>query len=349
MPKLVDEVKIYVKAGDGGSGCASFRQEKYIPRGGPSGGDGGDGGNVYFQSSRLVTSLAHLTQKRHYYAEKGGNGRKKCLHGKKGKDLIVQVPIGTVLMDEEGKDILYDFSGEERLLIAEGGKGGRGNTRFATSTNQAPRKAEKGKEGQERWVRLVLKLVADVGIIGLPNSGKSTLLSAITSAKSKIANYPFTTQNPVLGMLELEDYRCFILADMPALVKGSHKGAGLGNGFLKHLERCKVLLYMIDATAGEEDQFITNLQQINNELHEANPELNKIPQIIVINKIDLIGSDDRLKIIENFLKEEGLSYCFISALKRVGLDEMLNSLVTELDKQNLAAQQDEKKLQPNQI
>jgi GTP-binding protein len=326
MDKLVDEVKIYIKAGDGGNGCASFRREKYVPRGGPSGGDGGKGGNVYILSSIVITSLAHLTRRQHYYAERGAHGGKKRLHGKNGKDLIIQVPIGTMLMDEESGAVVHDFKKEEQYLIAEGGKGGKGNARFATSTNQAPRRAEKGKEGEERWIRLVMKLVADIGIIGLPNSGKSTLISAITSAKSKIADYPFTTKSPVLGMLELEDYRCYIVVDMPAIIKGSYNGAGLGGQFLKHLERCKILLHIIDASSEEANRLMVKLNEINNELNRANPELGQIPQIIVLNKIDLIDDSEKLKNIVRLLESKGLSCSSVSALKHSGLDDLLDKI-----------------------
>jgi GTP-binding protein len=331
MDKLVDEVKIYIKAGNGGNGCASFRREKYVPRGGPSGGDGGYGGNVYLQASRMVTSLTHLTRKQHYYAERGSNGGKKGLHGKRGKDLIIQVPIGTMLLDSESEAVLHDFIKEEQYLIAEGGKGGKGNVWFATSTNQAPRRAEKGKEGEERWIKLVMKLVADIGIIGLPNSGKSKLISAITSAKSKSADYPFTTKNPVLGMLELEDYRCFVVADMPAFVKGSYNGAGLGNQFLKHLERCKILLHVIDASAVDTDRLMVKLNEINNELVRANPLLGQIPQIIVLNKIDLIDDSAKLNNIVKLLKTKELNYSLVSALKHSGLDDLLDMINKKLE------------------
>jgi GTP-binding protein len=337
MNKLVDEVKIYIKAGNGGNGCASFRREKYVPRGGPSGGDGGDGGNVYLQASRMVISLTHLTRKQHYYAERGAHGGKKKLHGKKGKDLIIQVPVGTVLMDEESGAVMHDFTKEEHYLIAEGGKGGKGNARFATSTNQAPRRAEKGKEGEECWIRLVMKLVADIGIIGLPNSGKSTLISAITSAKSKIADYPFTTKSPVLGMLELEDYRCYIVVDMPALVKDSYNGAGLGGQFLKHLERCKILLHVIDVSSKEGNQLMVELDEINNELNRANSELGQIPQIIVLNKIDLIDNSEKLKNIARLLGSKGLSFSFVSALKHSGLDDLLDKIGKKLNEYSTKA------------
>jgi len=345
MAKLVDEVKIFVKAGDGGSGCASFRREKYVPRGGPDGGDGGYGGNIYLQSTPLANSLVHLTKKQHYYAERGGNGRKKCLQGKKGKDLVLQVPLGTVLIEDVGDNILHDFRKEERLLIAEGGKGGKGNARFATSTHQAPRRAEKGKGGEERWIRLVLKLLADIAIIGLPNAGKSTLLSALTSANSKIAAYPFTTLNPVLGMLELEDYRSFVVADMPPLIKGSHKGEGLGNRFLRHIERCKLLLHIIDSSTGGAGQLSARLEEVDSELAEANQALSKIPQIVVLNKIDLLGDRKRCKSLASPFEEKGLEYCFISALQRQGIDELLNLIDKELDEQKLEQSKGEEKLQ----
>ena len=245
--QFVDYVKIHVKAGDGGRGCVSFRREKYVPRGGPDGGDGGRGGHIIFRATDALNTLLDQTYHREYRAQRGQHGMGKKMHGKNGEDLIIPVPVGTILKDAETKDILIDLDRKGlQVVIAKGGRGGLGNSHFATSTRQAPRYAQPGEEGEEKWLILELKLLADVGLIGLPNAGKSTLLSVISSARPKIADYPFTTLTPVLGVVKLEDYRSFVVADIPGLIEGAHRGVGLGFQFLRHVERTSILLHLVD-------------------------------------------------------------------------------------------------------
>jgi GTP-binding protein len=261
--KFLDQAKIYVKAGNGGSGSSSFRREKYVEFGGPDGGDGGTGGSVIFESERNLNTLIDFRYKQHFSAEHGKSGSKKNKTGGGGKDLILQVPTGTQVFEEDNNTLIYDFTKDkERFVVATGGEGGLGNTRFKSSTNRAPRKKTLGKTGEEFWVWLQLKVIADAGIIGLPNAGKSSLLSNCTRAKPKIANYPFTTINPNLGVLNI-NHKEVILADIPGLIEGSHKGVGLGDKFLRHIERCKVLIHLIDIS---EKDIIGNYLKIRNEL-----------------------------------------------------------------------------------
>lgn len=293
--KFFDEVKIYVKGGDGGNGCVSFRREKGVPRGGPDGGDGGDGGDVIIKASDEVSTLIYFHYKKHFVAGNGGQGEGKNKKGKKGEDIILEVPPGTLVKDEEGNIIKDLKKAGEFVVVARGGKGGRGNTHFKTSTNQTPRIAEKGEKGEERWINLELKLIADVGIIGLPNAGKSTLLSKISSAHPKIAPYPFTTLRPHLGIVRVDEKSSFVAADLPGLIEEASRGKGLGHRFLRHVERSKILLHLIDVGESFNSDSFKKFQIIEKELENFNPALLKKPQIVVGNKLDLPGAKKRLE------------------------------------------------------
>ncbi len=287
--KFLDQAKIYIKAGNGGSGSASFRREKFIEYGGPDGGDGGSGGSVIFESERNLNTLIDFRYSQHFKAEEGKGGSKRNRTGASGKDLIIKVPVGTQIYEEDNNTLVYDFiKNKERYLIASGGNGGLGNVRFKSSTNRAPKKKTKGKIGEEFWIWLQLKVIADIGIIGLPNAGKSSLLASITKAKPKIASYPFTTLNPNLGVSFYDDKEV-ILADIPGLVEGAHKGVGLGDKFLRHIERCKVLLHLIDLS---ENDVLDNYLKIRNELSKYDDILNKKKEIIFFNKSDLLEKKD---------------------------------------------------------
>ena len=283
--KFLDQVKIYVKAGNGGSGSPSFRREKYIEYGGPDGGDGGKGGSVILKSERNLNTLIDFRYQQHFKAERGGDGSKKNKTGKGGKNLYLKVPVGTQIYEEDNKTVIFDFKKEnEEFVVAIGGKGGFGNTRFKSSTNRAPRKFTKGNSGEEFWIWLQLKTIADIGIIGLPNAGKSSLLASLTSANPKIANYKFTTLNPNLGVAIYDDKE-ITLADIPGLVEGAHAGTGLGIKFLKHVERCKSLLHLIDIS---QPDLFNAYKQIRNELKQYSSDLLNKKELIVLNKIDLL-------------------------------------------------------------
>lgn len=330
---FVDYVKIYVKAGDGGRGCVSFRREKYVPRGGPDGGDGGKGGDVIIQaSSELHTLLDHKYQKT-YKAERGQHGKGSNMKGKDGKDLIIKVPVGTVVKDAETGEILADLDEEGKyVVVAKGGKGGLGNAHFVTPTNQAPRYAQPGQKGQERWIILELKLLADVGLIGLPNAGKSTLISVISSARPKIADYPFTTLAPVLGVVKYGDYQSFVVADIPGLIENAHKGAGLGHQFLRHVERTSFLLHLVDVSDFLESDPREDFEKIHKELELYDPALIKKPFAIVGTKIDIAHKGERIKKLEKYCKEKGIDFFPISAVKKEGIDKLLSYLVEKLGK-----------------
>ena len=283
--KFLDQAKINLKAGNGGSGSASFRREKFVEFGGPDGGDGGDGGSILFEAERNLNTLIDYRYSQHFKAENGKPGSKKNKTGANGKDLVLKVPIGTQIYEEDNNTIIYDFKkNKEKYLVASGGKGGLGNVRFKSSTNRAPRKKTNGKNGEEFWIWLQLKIIADVGIIGLPNAGKSSLLASLTRAKPKIANYPFTTINPNLGVTYYNNKEV-TLADIPGLVEGAHKGIGLGDKFLRHIERCKILLHLIDVT---ENNLAENYQKIRSELKSYDLSLFKKKEIIYFNKSDLV-------------------------------------------------------------
>tara|TARA_Y100000768_G_scaffold309556_1_gene243831 strand:- start:211 stop:1194 length:984 start_codon:yes stop_codon:yes gene_type:complete len=294
--KFLDQAKIYIKAGNGGSGSASFRREKFVEYGGPDGGDGGDGGSIIVESDRNLNTLIDFRYAQHFKAQNGKPGSKRNKTGGNGKDLILKVPTGTQIYEEDNNTLIYDFTkNKEKYLVASGGRGGLGNVRFKSSTNRAPRKKTNGKIGEEFWIWLQLKVIADVGIIGKPNAGKSSLLAALTRAKPKIANYPFTTINPNLGVAYY-DGKEITLADIPGLVEGAHKGIGLGDKFLRHIERCKILLHLIDLS---EDDLINSYKKIKLELSEYDKNLGKKKEIIFFNKSDLLKKDN----IERKIKE----------------------------------------------
>ncbi len=317
--KFLDQAKIYVKAGNGGSGSSSFRREKYIEYGGPDGGDGGTGGSIIFESERNLNTLIDFRFKQHFNAENGKSGSKKNKTGGGGKDLILQVPTGTQILEEDNNTLIYDFTKDkERFVVATGGEGGLGNTRFKSSTNRAPRKKTLGKKGEEFWVWLQLKVIADAGIIGLPNAGKSSLLSRCTRAKPKIANYPFTTINPNLGVLNI-NHKEVILADIPGLIEGSHKGVGLGDKFLRHIERCKVLIHLIDIS---EKDIIGNYLKIRNELSKYDKSILKKKEIVIFNKSDLVNMNLITKKLKNFKKETKKDFQITSLVSKENFEKV---------------------------
>jgi GTP-binding protein len=302
---FIDEANIHVKAGDGGHGCLSFRREKYIPKGGPDGGNGGNGGNVCFQAADNVDTLIDFAGKHHWRAENGRPGSGKNKHGAGGRDLIIKVPPGTLIYDTDLDLLLKDMNEAGlKVCVCRGGRGGRGNKAFATATNQTPRTAEPGKKGQERNIRLQLKLIADVGLVGMPNAGKSTLISRCSAAKPKIADYPFTTIEPVLGIVELTGFRRFVMADIPGLIEGAHSGAGLGYQFLKHIERTKILAHILDIMPADGSDPLDNYTAIRNELSRYSNALAQKQEVIVANKSDLDPDGKILKNLRRKLKKE---------------------------------------------
>ncbi len=327
--KFLDQAKINLKAGNGGSGSASFRREKYIEFGGPDGGDGGDGGSILFEAERNLNTLIDYRYSQHFKAENGKPGSKKNKTGANGKDLVLKVPIGTQIYEEDNNTIIYDFKkNNEKYLVASGGKGGLGNVRFKSSTNRAPRKKTDGKKGEEFWIWLQLKIIADVGIIGLPNAGKSSLLASLTRAKPKIANYPFTTINPNLGVTYYNNKEV-TLADIPGLVEGAHKGIGLGDKFLRHIERCKILLHLIDLT---ENNLAENYKKIRSELKSYDLSLSKKMEIIYFNKSDLVEKKILKQKLDVFSKKIKKNYKIISVFKKDDIQTIKKVLVTNINK-----------------
>ena len=323
--KFLDQAKIYIKAGDGGSGSASFRREKFIEFGGPDGGDGGKGGSVIFVANKNLNTLIDFRYQQHFKAERGQDGKGKRKTGKNGKDLILKIPIGTQIFEEDNNTLIEDLTKpEQKLIIANGGRGGLGNVRFKSSTNRSPRKKTDGDKGESFSIWLQLKVIADIGIIGMPNSGKSSLLSALTDAKPKIANYPFTTINPNLGVASYKD-REITLADIPGLIEGAHEGIGLGDKFLRHIERCKNILHLIDIT---NDNLIENYSKVRKELFKYSSKLEKKREIVVLNKIDMIAKEEINKKLDIFIKKINKKVLLISALKHIGLKDIKENLFT---------------------
>ena len=322
--KFLDQVKIFIKAGDGGSGSPSFRREKFIEFGGPDGGDGGNGGSIILKPERNLNTLIDYRYQQHFKAGRGGDGRGKNQTGKGGDNLYLKVPIGTQVFEEDNKTLIFDFKKEnDEFVVASGGKGGFGNTRFKSSTNRAPKKFTKGIKGEEFWIWLQLKTIADIGIIGLPNAGKSSLLASITSATPKIANYKFTTLNPNLGVA-LYDDKEITLADIPGLIEGAHTGIGLGIKFLKHIERCKILLHLIDVN---EDNLINIYKQVRYELKKYSKELIKKEELVVFNKIDLIDKktlDEKIKKFESKIKKNVLT---LSTVNKSSVSKIKSKLI----------------------
>ena len=314
--KCLDQAKIYLKAGDGGSGSASFRREKFIEFGGPDGGDGGSGGSIFLVANKNLNTLIDFRYQQHFKAERGQNGSGKKKTGKKGKDLFLKVPIGTQIFEEDNNTLIEDLTKSDQIVtMANGGKGGLGNVRFKSSTNRAPRKKTDGSKGESFWIWLQLKVIADIGIIGMPNSGKSSLLSVLTSAKPKIANYPFTTINPNLGVAS-HNNREATLADIPGLIEGAHEGIGLGDKFLRHIERCKSILHLIDITS---ENLLENYSKVRKELYKYSNKLVKKREIIVFNKIDMLDEKEINKKLDVFKKKIKKKVFTISALKHIGL------------------------------
>ncbi|MBN1554218.1 MAG: GTPase ObgE [Phycisphaerae bacterium] len=329
---FVDEMTITAKAGDGGNGCMSFRREKFIPKGGPDGGDGGNGGSVFLQADESLNTLHHLAGRHHYKAKRGGHGRGKQCHGKNGEDCIVPVPPGTLIYDAEHNLLLRDLTEPgQSVCVAEGGKGGKGNTRFKSATNQAPREWEPGEPGQSRMLRLELKLMADVGLVGKPNAGKSTLLSRLSAARPKIAAYPFTTLTPSLGIVELSGFRRFVMADIPGLIEGAHEGAGLGDEFLRHIERTSILVHMLDICPIDGHDPAEDYRAIRAELEQYSPALAEKREIIVANKMDL--SESRLH-LETLREALGKDVSAISAATGDGMNSLTETIWQVLQKVN---------------
>ncbi len=335
--QFVDYVKIKVKAGDGGRGCVSFRREKYVPRGGPDGGDGGRGGHIIVRAKDELNTLLDHKYQREYKSKRGQHGMGKKMHGKDGEDLIISVPVGTVIKDAETNAQLIDLDKNRmETIIAKGGKGGLGNAHFATPTRQSPRYAQPGEKGEEKLLILELKLLADVGLIGLPNAGKSTLLSVISSARPKIADYPFTTLTPMLGVVKLEDYRSFVVADIPGLIEGAHKGLGLGFQFLRHVERTSLLLHLVDISEMGIGDPIENFHKINRELDLYSPALSKKIQAVVGTKLDIAGNKDRLNSLKHYCKMKKIDFSPISAVTGEGVQSLVKRLAVIIRKQREA-------------
>jgi len=330
--QFIDEAIIHVKAGDGGNGSAAFRREDGVPRGGPSGGDGGDGGNIIVVADTHLSSLLDFKYKRHYKADRGEDGRNKDQYGARGEDLVIKVPVGTVITEEGSEVALADLTQDgARFVLAQGGIGGKGNIHFKTPWNQAPRTAEPGTPGEERTVRLELKLLADVGLLGFPNVGKSTFISHVSRARPKVADYPFTTLVPNLGVVQLSDERNFVIADIPGLIEGAADGAGLGHQFLRHVERCRVLLHIVEATftTGPDRNPISDYQIINQELARYAPDLANKPQVVVLNKVDATDAELVARIREEF-KALDVDLLTMSAATGEGLAVVLEKLWSHL-------------------
>jgi GTPase len=320
---FVDEAKIHIAAGGGGNGCVAFRREKYVPRGGPSGGDGGDGGSVYLESSAHLNTLLKFRYKKEFRAERGGHGEGSNRHGKNGESLVISLPVGTVVSDEASGEKLFDFDAPgARFLAAEGGRGGRGNARFATSTHQAPRRAEPGRPGEERDLKLELKLLADVGLVGFPNVGKSTLISRLSAARPRIADYPFTTLQPSLGVVAVDEENSFVMADIPGLIAGAHEGRGLGDRFLRHVERTRLLLHLIDVAEHSGRDPIEDYAVIQKELESFSPVVAKKPMLLVASRTDAAGDGYRLYTLREFCREQKNPLYEISSVTGAGLEEL---------------------------
>ncbi len=327
-----DKAKIYVKGGDGGNGCVAMRREKYVPEGGPWGGDGGRGGDIIFRADEGLRTLVDFRYKRHYKADRGRHGEGKNMYGASGEDMVVRVPAGTLIRDDDTGEIIADLvkNGQE-VVVARGGRGGRGNAHFATHNNKAPKMAEKGEPGQERWLNMELKLLADVGLVGFPNAGKSTLISQVSAAKPKIANYPFTTITPNLGVVRVDEGRSFVMADIPGLIEGAHAGTGLGHDFLRHVERTRLLIHVIDTAGSEGRDPVDDFQVMKRELSLYNPVLGGMPQVIAANKMDL---DDSGKNLSRLRESYGSDYEIfpVSAATGEGLDKLIYRVAELVEK-----------------
>ncbi|HNU09015.1 MAG TPA: GTPase ObgE [Pyrinomonadaceae bacterium] len=329
---FIDRAKIRVKAGDGGNGVTAFRREKFVPRGGPSGGDGGKGGDVWIESDEGLNTLLHLRYNPEHKAERGRHGEGSNRHGKDGSDAVVKVPVGTQIFDAASGDLLFDFTeAGQRYRAAKGGKGGWGNSHFATPTRRAPKFHYTGRPGDDHELQLELKLIADVGLVGFPNAGKSTLISVISAAKPKIADYPFTTLEPNLGVVDLGDFRTFVVADIPGLIEGASEGAGLGDRFLRHVERTKLILHLVDVSSISGRDPVSDYEIINRELANYNPELAARPQIVVATKLDALDDPERLASLRDRAAADGKEFLEISAVTNQGTKELVSVVARRLE------------------
>lgn len=329
---FIDEATIRVAGGNGGNGCVAFRREKFVPRGGPSGGDGGHGGSVFIESNQHLNTLLKFRYKREFSAERGRHGEGSNKHGRDGEDLVIAVPAGTVAYDDSTSERVFDFAAPgERFLAAQGGRGGRGNARFATSTHQAPRRAEPGRPGQERVLRLQLKLLADVGLVGFPNVGKSTLISRLSAARPRIADYPFTTLEPHLGVVEIDPDRTFVMADIPGLIEGAHEGKGLGIRFLKHVERTRLLVHLIDVAETSDRDPREDYRVILAEIESFSSEVAAKPMLLVASRVDAAGDGQRLEALRRFAAERGERLYEISGVTGQGLDALKQAIWARLE------------------
>ncbi len=328
---FIDRVKIKLKAGDGGDGVTAFRREKFVPRGGPSGGDGGKGGDVWMESDEGLNTLLHLRYNPEHKAERGRHGEGSNRHGKDGADITVAVPVGTQVFDAESEQLVFDFTeAGQRFLAAKGGKGGWGNQHFATPTKRAPKYHYTGRPGGERELQLELKLIADVGLVGFPNAGKSTLISVISAAKPKIADYPFTTLEPNLGVVDLGEFKTFVVADIPGLIEGASEGAGLGDRFLRHVERTKLMLHLVDVSSLSTRNPVEDYEIINHELANYNQDLALRPQIVVATKLDALDEPERLENLRARAAQDGKPFLEISAVTNLGTRELVNFVAQKL-------------------
>lgn len=329
---FIDRVKIRVQGGHGGNGVTAFRREKFVPRGGPSGGDGGRGGDVWIVADSSLNTLLHLRYNPEHIAERGRHGEGSNCSGREGEDRTVRVPVGTQIFDSTTGELLRDLATDgSRWLAAKGGRGGFGNSHFATSTNRAPRYHQSGSEGEELELQLELKLLADVGLVGFPNAGKSTFISTISAAKPKIADYPFTTLEPHLGVVDLGNFRTFVVADMPGLIEGAHEGAGLGDRFLRHIERTKLLLHLVDVSSASGRDAVADYLTVNHELRSYNPQLANRPQIVVATKIDALDEPERLESLKQQAAADGLPFFAISSVTNKGTKELVAAIAARLD------------------
>ncbi|MDD3839064.1 MAG: GTPase ObgE [Clostridia bacterium] len=333
---FVDKAKIYVKAGDGGDGAISFRREKYIPNGGPDGGDGGNGGDIVIIADDSKNTLIDFRYKKHFKAPRGESGGKNNRKGKDGQSIVLKVPVGTIIRESISGQTLFDLTKcGEKVVICKGGQGGKGNARFATSTRQAPKFAHAGTIGEEMWIEMELKLIADVGLIGFPNVGKSTLLSSISSANPKIANYHFTTLEPNLGVVQTGEGSSFVVADIPGIIQGAHKGIGLGHDFLRHIERTKILVHVVDISGSEGRDPKEDFIKVNEELEYYDRDLRKKLQIVAANKADIVSDDDKLIKFTEFIQSEGYKVFIISAVTKKGIRDLINEIKYQLSQYNL--------------
>lgn len=329
--KFIDEVTLHCASGHGGAGCVSFRREKFIPFGGPDGGDGGRGGDIIFTATSALSTLLELRHKPHQKAERGRHGMGKDRHGAAGEDLEIKVPVGTVIKDFETGDELADLTeAGQQVVLLKGGRGGQGNARFATSTNKAPKFAQPGEEGEERKLRLELKLMADVGLLGLPNAGKSSLISKVSAARPKVADYPFTTLVPSLGVVAYKNYRSFVMADIPGIIEGAHAGAGLGHRFLKHLERSGMLVHLVDISGLPDTDPFADFEAVNRELALFSPELGGKAQLAALTKMDLTSASEHLDEAREWFAARGIAVYPISSATGQGIAELLDAIARQL-------------------